>query len=318
MNEFKLRKEISMSTPLRPMKPPSKALTDEEITNLEYPLAASPKLDGIRCVIKDGVALSYSQKPIRNEFLQNKFGWHALNGLDGELILGDPTDPDVYRHTMKAVMSVKGEPDVKLWVFDFWDRPEIPFIERFTQLSAFFQNEIANGSKLTDSMCLVPQNRLDDNSVLEEYEVAIVDLGYEGVILRDPDSLYKYGRATKTKRELLRIKRFAHAEAEIIGKVEMMHNNNPVFFDEAGRPARSSNAEGMEPSGMLGALAVKDIETEVEFEIGTGFSHSERLRYWEDDGIIGATIKYKHFPYGAKDKPRMPTFEGFRDEDDMG
>ena len=50
-------------------------------------MEASPKLDGIRCMIQDGIALSRSLKPIRNEHVQYILGREIFNGLDGELII---------------------------------------------------------------------------------------------------------------------------------------------------------------------------------------------------------------------------------------
>ena len=56
---------------LKPMLA-SKA-TDEQIKKLldKGPMEVSPKLDGIRCMIQDGVALSRSLKPIPNKHVQS-------------------------------------------------------------------------------------------------------------------------------------------------------------------------------------------------------------------------------------------------------
>ena len=71
--------------------------TDEQIEKLfesKSEMYASPKLDGIRCMIQDGVALSRSLKPIRNEFIQSILSNPMFDGLDGEIISGDPTADD--------------------------------------------------------------------------------------------------------------------------------------------------------------------------------------------------------------------------------
>ena len=41
-----------------------------DLDKLQYPIIASAKLDGIRCLIKDGVALSRTLKPIPNKSIQ--------------------------------------------------------------------------------------------------------------------------------------------------------------------------------------------------------------------------------------------------------
>jgi DNA ligase-1 len=62
-----------------------------ELENLKYPVLVSPKLDGIRCLIVDGKALSRSFKPIPNLFIQSLLSKQEFNGLDGELVLEGKT-----------------------------------------------------------------------------------------------------------------------------------------------------------------------------------------------------------------------------------
>ncbi len=69
---------------------------------------------------------------------------------------------------------------------------------------------------------------------------------------------------------------------------------------------------------MLGALAVRDVLSGVEFEIGTGFSEALRQKIWsQQDRYRSQLVKYKRFDPGTKDKPRHPVFLGFRHPDDM-
>jgi DNA ligase-1 len=79
-----------------------------------------PKLDGVRCTVQRGHAYSRSLKLIPNKYIQESFSKHAslIGGLDGELIVGSPTDPDCYRKTISGVMSVDGEPDFTFYVYD--------------------------------------------------------------------------------------------------------------------------------------------------------------------------------------------------------
>ena len=56
---------------MRPMKSPTSSITDDELiaTFKKYgEMYVSLKLDGFRGVIKDGLALSSTLKPIRNRF----------------------------------------------------------------------------------------------------------------------------------------------------------------------------------------------------------------------------------------------------------
>ena len=70
----------------------------------------------------------------------------------------------------------------------------------------------------------------------------------------------------------------------------------------------------------MGKLFVKDIKTNVEFEVGIGFDDTLRQEIWDNQNDwIGLIIKYKHFATtGVKDKPRFPVFLGVRSKDDFG
>src|SRR5690348_12921017 len=84
---------------------------------IRYPIFGSPKLDGIRATVVNGIVMSRTMKPIPNNYIQDLFGHDAMNGLDGELIVGDPSASDVFHRTSSGVMSIEGEPDVTLWIF---------------------------------------------------------------------------------------------------------------------------------------------------------------------------------------------------------
>lgn len=272
------------------------------LKTLKFPVLASPKLDGVRALVCDGVLLSRSLKPIPNRHVQIMFGHPELEGLDGELILGDPTHPEAYRRTVSAVMSIDGEPDVTFHVFDRWDR-DYPY----TEITLSYGLTIPVCSKLIRTM-----------EELEEYEVALLDKGYEGVILRDPQSPYKFGRSTVKEGYLLKLKRFSDSEAEIIDFEELMHNQNGATINETGHTERSTKQYGLLPAGTLGALIVRDIHSGVEFKIGTGFTAAERQKFWNLRATLrGALVKYQYFPTGSKEKPRFPSFQGFRNRIDL-
>ena len=74
---------------LRPFKPMlAETCEDADRAALPFPLYATPKIDGLRCLVIDGVATSRSLKPIPNRFVQSVLGTHLLDGLDGELVVG--------------------------------------------------------------------------------------------------------------------------------------------------------------------------------------------------------------------------------------
>jgi DNA ligase-1 len=156
---------------------------------------------------------------------------------------------------------------------------------------------------------------IHDEAALEAAEARYLAAGYEGAILRSPDALYKYGRGTTTKGDLLKLKRFIDFEAEVIGTYEEMKNNNPKITNELGRGQRATVAANKTPKGSLGGLVLRAINgphAGVEFRCGSGFSAEDRAILWGAD-LIGSVHKIKSFPVGTKDAPRHPIWLGSRD-----
>lgn len=289
------------------MKPMLAAATDGKL--LTYPLLLSPKLDGVRCLILDGVAMSRSLKPIPNNFVQQLLGRPELNGLDGELIVGPSGGRDVYQRTMSGVMSRDGEPDVKLWVFD-----------DFTESGGFEQRlRVAHRRIKRVAACEdVPHHAVAHEEDLLQYEEDYLELGYEGVMLRRPEGPYKHGRSTAKEAWLLKLKRFTDSEAVVLGATCLMTNHNEAVRNKLGHLERSSHKAGKLASQLLGAFQVRDVKTGVEFEIGTGFDAGQRRALWAvRSTLVGKLVKYKSQPIGVKDKPRFPVFLGFRDPRDL-
>src|SRR5262245_23328965 len=97
---------------------PMLSATLESPINLQFPVLMSYKLDGLRCIIKDGHAMSRNLKPFRNKYVQKHLGTGRYEGLDGELIVGEPNEGHVLGRTQSGIMSEDGEPDFMFHVFD--------------------------------------------------------------------------------------------------------------------------------------------------------------------------------------------------------
>lgn len=276
-----------------------------------FPALASVKIDGIRCLIKDGQALSRKLKLIPNKFVQ---AWvydnPELEGMDGELMIGDMTSQEAFRRTTSGIMSQDGEPDFTFWAFDMWNKREASFVQRLGILSR-------RARHIDDRLMLVNQQIVHDNGEVAKYLASCEMEGHEGIMLRDPDSLYKFGRATPNTQELVKVKSFEDAEAVVVGYEEEMHNANEATVSELGKTKRSSHKANLHGKGTLGALVCRTMKVGskdfIEFSIGSGFSQDERKRYWVDrHQLHGRIVKYRYFAGGIKDRPRFPVFMGFR------
>lgn len=118
---------------------------------------------------------------------------------------------------------------------------------------------------------------------------------------------------------LIKIKRFTDDEGIVIGFVELFTNLNEPTLDAFGKQKRSSKKENLLKANKLGALIVKSRKNDsIVFNIGSGFSESQRVFYWETrDNLIGKFVKYKYFEIGETGVPRFPTFVEFREVDDI-
>lgn len=273
---------------------------DYDPEKLRLPVLASPKLDGIRAYVRDGIVLSRQNKPIPNKFVQEQF--KAYEHFDGELIVGEPTDPMCYRNTMSGVMSEDGEPDVTFWVFDHLANMQAPY---------YLRNPAANATRNPNRIHPLPQVTLNSLEELADYEAGCLAMGYEGVIIRDPDAPYKQGRSTVNEGYLLKVKSFLDDEAVIVGFEERMANLNAATTSETGHTKRSSHKANKVGRGDLGALIVE--WKGMAFSIGTGFSDIERLNIWlNQEKYLGKLVKFKYFPVGGYELPRHPVFCGLR------
>lgn len=284
---------------------------DYDPAKLVFPVYASPKLDGIRASVLGGKLLSRTLKPIPNKFVSGLLSQSFYEGLDGELIVGETTAKNVFSNTTSHVMSHdKADFEFKYHVFDYHN-DDRGFDVRYQRL-------LKNINPKHEIIVPLKQTLIKNMDELDEYEATQIEQEYEGVILRKVDGLYKFGRSTVNEGLLLKVKRFMDAEAVIIGFEEQMENTNEKTTNELGRSKRSSHKDGKVGKNTLGALIVRDLETNVEFNIGTGMDDALRAKIWANrPEYMAYYVKYKYFPVGVKDKPRHPVFLGFRDVGDM-
>lgn len=283
-----------------------------EVLSLKYPVGATPKFDGIRVLIVDGVPVSRTLKPIRNEEIRK-----VLTGLptllDGEII----ATSNSFQESTSAVMKADSNIPWEYHIFDYVDITQktiAPYSGRMAQLRELFEL-----GKLPLQCQIVEPDYIYEQPALEELcQQHLLD-GYEGTMVRDPRGTYKCGRSTTREGILLKLKQFSDTEAVIIGFEELMHNDNEATVNALGNTERSTHKENLRGSGMLGAFVVHPIgEPDRIYKVGTGMTHQQRQDFWnKQDELLGELVKVKYFDQGIKDVPRFPVFLGFRDIEDM-
>jgi len=315
------------TTTLKPML--AATITGAEgksLSDLKYPVYASYKLDGIRCLIVDNKVVSRTLKEIPNEHIRKVLtdrNWSLLGrSFDGELIVGEPNKPDTYTKTASGVMSQSGLPNFTYYIFDCHAevQRDIPYKERYAQLRYWKQSMNANFyvPSFDRVIQILKQTLCSNPDEVEAFEKQAIELGYEGIMIRQAESLYKMGRSTFNQAYLLKLKRYLEMEGEIIGFQELMLNKNEPEIDALGYQKRSSKKGGKEGGDTLGAL-ILNIKWDGklrELHVGSGLNDALRKKIWSaQDKYRGRKVTFKYSPPVKEDGlPRQPIFLRFRED----
>ena len=287
---------------------------ESELVFLQYPLLCSPKIDGIRFMKSpQGPAMSRTWTPLPNRRLQTFMTSDPMfDHVDGEVIVGDdPTKPGIFNETQSAIMTRDDDRPFSLWIFDYWSDPNRMFANRTAHAKDVVDEIRRKGSLNVNYVEHQVAENVEDVIRLEQ---EALEAGFEGLMLRRPDAPYKFGRSTLKQQGLIKVKRFADAEAEIIGFEALERNTNEQTRNAFGLAKRSSHKAGKVADNLLGRLLVR-AEPWGEFAIGSGFDVDTRTEIWNrQDHYLGKTVTFKFQAHGTQDKPRMPIFKGFREE----
>ena len=320
---------------------------DADLDKVKYPVIAMPKIDGVRGLNIGGSIVGRRKKAFKNPYISKCYSKVAYTGMDGELALGNWTDPLLCSRTTGFVnrkTPKDGKPtesdELCWWVFDCLAPSviDLPYSDRLAHLESLvgYVHPEWYSAECKYQIRVVPSKMVYNLDELLQFEEDCLSMGFEGVILRDPDGLHKSGRSTVKSGAYLRIKRFIDFEGVVVNLVEAMENQNEAKTNELGNTERSTHKENMVPKGMVGTIQLRSLQDVVDangnvliakdqvVDVGPGnMVHSERIRAWESfvagapDSLVGKVAKSKFFPKGQKDLPRFPTFVSLRAEEDM-
>jgi DNA ligase-1 len=287
------------------------------IEDVRFPVYASAKLDGIRCLIRDGRPVSRMFLPIPNDDIVEKLSFPELSGFDGELIVGSPTDEKCFNNTTRIVGKKSAvTTDWRYYVFDDFGNPNCPYHQRLESLQARTR-ELQH-----PNIVLLDQKLLCGGEALIDFEEFVVNAGYEGAMIRSPDGKYKFGRSTVNEGILLKLKRFVDTEVEILDVFEGQTNHNVATKDALGHTKRSTAKAGKVGNGTLGAFLVREIDGQYAgrtFRVGGGWDAAEGARLWAvRESLSGRVFTCRYQAVGALNKPRFPQYKGLREAFDMG
>jgi hypothetical protein len=140
--------------------------------------------------------------------------------------------------------------------------------------------------------------------LLVEYKNAL-DMGFEGLVMRRPDSPYKYGRSTFKEGYFLKLKPFEEFTGIIVQINERMLNFNESMESSEGYAVKSKAGNNVEGSGIAATATVMWEGKEVKVTLNG--TESERVKIWnERESYIGKELVFSGMSYGSKDVPRFP------------
>jgi DNA ligase-1 len=311
---------MSITRPLLAAKRDKSQTEEDFLDSLPYPLSCTRKLDGIRCLKVNQQIVSRSFKPIPNDHVRGVLSRLLPDGIDGELMVRGNAD---FNEVQSQIMTIKGAPQFEYWAFDYVkDSLEKPYLERMQDLQDWFENVYPTKRILPldifhEVKIVLPITINDTKELLEFEHKVVVDEGFEGVMVRTPDSIYKCGRATLREGILTKVVRVFRDEAVVVGFEEKMKNDNEQELDEFGLAKRSSKKEGKSGASTLGRLTV-EMPSGIQFGIGTGFNDAQRKEIWDNqDKYLGKTVTYEYRHLSRDSVPRFPAWVGVRHRDDQ-
>ena len=255
---------------------------------ITWPWLAQPKVDGVRAFLdlQHGRVVSYAGKPLYNlgAALARAKQWadSSWGSLDVEVMVnGSFTDTVRYLRS-KTVPDDLKDAQVTLWVLDL-PGSTLDQQQRIEALELRGETE--------DGAIRIPETAsvADEEAAREVYN-GYRARGYEGVMLKAPDGLYKAG---KRSRLWVKMKPEETGDALVVKVHEAM------------------SAEGWH-LGRVGSLVCKDEDGRVVC-IG-GMDHALAERWWKDpDSIVGEWIEFSYMEKASKGGYRHPRFVRVRE-----
>lgn len=214
--------KATLSTPILPMLAHP---YEKRKHNINWPCYVQPKIDGVRCTVgyRNEKPVMFTRKgksmtpmPHISDTLEamyhaaDSLGWDVENlYIDGELYSDELTFQELAGTLRRHKNTEETLGKIYLVVFDiFYSNKEVKFIDRLTMLNELFDTFLEINVELIDTSIA-----MDESQVEERLELYLRE-GYEGIMLRNTDGLYKMNHRSA---DLQKWKRFQDDEFMIVG-----------------------------------------------------------------------------------------------------
>lgn len=257
-----------------------------------------PKFDGLRgavlafnhTLISGAVTLTGMDIPNAAIIVKEIAERSDFNGmvLDGEFMGRD------WNESQSIVKSQKLHPDIEHLHYQVFDMLTVDEWNNKSCARPLRERKVALARALRFPLThvhLVPHKEVRTVTDVKLQMEQHVKAGYEGIMLKDPDSTYSF----KKNNDWLKCKPIHEADFFITGAFE----------------GRGKNA------GMLGALQIMNEDLAVECEVGTGFDDATRIQLWADfknEKLIGRQVQVEYQEITEDNSLRFPSFMRMRDD----
>lgn len=292
--------------------------------DITFPKIIQPKLDGVRSITAEAGLVSragykFNQPRVRllDELLKGL-------GLDGELTLGAPNVEGVFNRTSGFLNSDTDTSKLPL-LYNVYDMLSLTESQRDRLISV----DMINYTPYAGVQILgVQSHAVHSLAEAEEQLKQLILQGYEGAILREPYALYKEGRATASKQQLIKLVHEVEGDMEVIEvesamvgtETEMDENNNGAAKLRVSKSNEVSNGMVGAMVGIVkadvvcsltGAIVVKAGDL-IRISAGNAL-HALRKRWWKrQHEIVGKVVVFRGKPYGSLNTLRHARYKGMR------
>ena len=232
---------------------------------------AEPKLDGLRALIlvEKGKARAFSRagKPLYNID-------HILREIEDLKVDNSVFDGEIIGKNFKEAISIlhtqgrhKDAENVTYWMFDcipvdHWrdQKTDIPLSSRKAMLRIIKKTKNPGPHlKFVPSTLLITGSKVELDTTCTHY----VDHGYEGIVIKSPESLYKWKRA----KSWLKIKPYYECDLTITGI-------------EEGQGKRKGRCGALIGEGVA---KFRGNSYPIKTEVGAGLSEKQTIEFWKNN-----------------------------------
>jgi len=296
----------------RPMKAPNEEI---KLEDLKYPLIASYKLDGIRCVFREGKMLSCSLTPFANNQLCKRFQVLTdYSNKTGRLLDGELLSKSLTFNELSGLIRALDRPipnDLFFYMFDAVENDQFnePFTDRIKTVEV-------HAPKFPGLIKPVQQRIVTNIEETKNFYQDALAWGCDGLILRSFNGKYKTGRGTLKEGLIFKHKPYRTFEAQIIDVVQAT-TVDPMAektVDRLGYSETSKKKGDRIPIESACDFVVLH-EGQLSLKVVIAMTDVEKAEVWKNrQSYIDRWIEYKGMLVGSKDLPRHPVYLRFRDD----